>query len=115
MFIARGCIASTELQRLCGKLYLPLVVWASHAVSPFLWRPTFKHALPHFLRFVAKPAAVGEIQRQTGFRQGILYLLVIRHKRGGALHVVKNLEGEEEIHLRSSSRSAPKWSEAAAL
>lgn len=126
VFIARGCrraslalncsvfvVNSTYLWRSGLGRSHNFIYFKTAAQLPFLRWPTFKQALPHFLRLVAKPGAVGEIQRQTGFRQGILCLLVIRHERGGAVHVVKDLEGEEEMYLCSSNHSASKWSDAA--
>lgn len=56
---------------------------------------TFKQALPHFLRLKAEPCAVGEIQREAGFRQRVLRFLVVHHKSGGAVHGAENLEGSK--------------------
>lgn len=68
--------------------------------------PTFKQALPHFLGLIAKPGAVGEIQREAGFRQRVLRLPVVHLQRGGAVHGAENLEGREEnVVLCYSSHS----------
>lgn len=64
-----------------------------------LSRPTFKQALPHFLCLVAKPGAVGEIEREAGFRQRVLRLLVVHHEGGRAVHGAQNLQGEEETRF----------------
>lgn len=59
-------------------------------------RPTFLQTPSHFLRLVAQPRAVGEIQGQAGFRERVLRLLVIQHQPGGAVHGALDLQGEQE-------------------
>lgn len=99
----RESIHCTELQRLSFKLNLPLKQWFGPFEDKYttllLSWPTFKQALPHFLCLIAEPGAIGEIQREAGFRQRILHLLVVHHERGRAVHGAKDLEGEEEMHL----------------
>lgn len=121
VFTARGCRRATLSPD--GNVFVANTTYPRHGGSagshnfislrtnaqlPLLWRPTLEQALPHFFRLVAKPGAVGEIQRQAGFWQGVLDLLVVDHERGGAMHVVKDLEGKEHMHVCSSSGSAPK-------
>lgn len=58
--------------------------------------PTFLQTPSHFVRLVAQPRAVGEIQGQAGFRERVLRLLVIQHQPGGAVHGALDLQGEQE-------------------
>lgn len=81
------------------RLFKQFHLFEDKYTTSLLSRPTFKQALPHFLRLIPKPGAVGEIEREAGFRQRVLRLLVVHHESGGAVHGAQNLQGEEEMHF----------------